>query len=235
MVRRDRLRVASWALRLALVAILVALGWAGYRAWQAVAEFPAPIGLLGLSARARAENADVRIGIMAGHWQNDSGAVCADGLREVDVTLEIATRLVELLGHLGYNAELLPEFAPELMGYQADALISIHADSCIQGFSGFKAAHAARSAIPAEEGRLVDCLYRAYEEATGLARDDTRITPDMTRYHAFGKIAPQTPAAILEIGYLSGDRRLLTKSPGRVARGIAAGIICFLNDQEVSE
>ena len=35
----------------------------------------------------------IRIGIVAGHWQYDSGAVCPDGLKEETVNLQIATLL----------------------------------------------------------------------------------------------------------------------------------------------
>ena len=38
------------------------------------------------------------IGIVAGHWKNDSGAVCPDGLKEVDVNLNIASLTQKILG-----------------------------------------------------------------------------------------------------------------------------------------
>jgi N-acetylmuramoyl-L-alanine amidase len=99
--------------------------------------------------------ADVlRIGIVAGHWERDSGAVCPDGLTEQEVNFDIAKRVVSLLQALGYQVDLLEEFDDRLDGYQADALISIHADSC-EAFpnanppaSGFKVASVEDSAVP---------------------------------------------------------------------------------------
>jgi N-acetylmuramoyl-L-alanine amidase len=50
----------------------------------------------------------------------------------------------------------------------------------------------------------------------------------MTEYHAFYEIEPQTPAAIIETGFMDADRRLLTKHPDRIAQGIVDGLLCFL-------
>ena len=50
----------------------------------------------------------------------------------------------------------------------------------------------------------------------------------MTEYHAFYEIEPQTPGAIIEIGFMAADRRLLTRRQDRVAQGIVDGLICFL-------
>jgi len=168
------------------------------------------------------------IGILAGHWQSDAGAVCEDGVREVDVNLEIAKRVVKILEKRGYRVEMLAEFDPALSGYLAEVLVALHADSCIPGLTGFKIARAANSALPEEEDRLVECLYAEYERATGLPRHEGSITPDMRFYHAFGEIAPPTPGAIIETGFLWEDRDILIKNPERAAQGIANGILCFL-------
>jgi len=53
-----------------------------------------------------------KIGVVAGHWQNDSGAICEDGLQEVEINLDVARRVVALLRRAGYDAEVLAEFAP---------------------------------------------------------------------------------------------------------------------------
>lgn len=179
----------------------------------------------------------LRVGLIAGHWKSDSGAICEeDGLQEVEVTLSIAREAAKQLRERGIIVDVLPEYAPELYAYEADALISIHADSCLdlEGATGFKVARASASAIPDVEDRLVNCLYVEYENATGLPHHDTSVTHDMRRYHAFYKIDPQTPAAIIEVGFLFNDRDILTEEPERVAAGIVAGARCFLT-QEQSE
>jgi N-acetylmuramoyl-L-alanine amidase len=127
---------------------------------------------------------------------------------------------------------LLPEFAEELPGYKADAFVSIHADSCnVPEASGFKVARVAASAIPEEEDRLVQCLIENYAAATGLAVHQNSITYDMTIYHAFNEIDPETPGAIIELGFMAADRELLTDGSYRLAQGIAQGIFCFLEGQ----
>ena len=171
-----------------------------------------------------------KIGIVAGHWKHDSGAVCPDGLQEVDINLDIAQRVVALLALAGYEAEILAEFSPKLEGYEATALVSIHTDSCnVPEASGFKAARVNASAVPELEDRLVACLIDRYHEATGLQFHRNSITYDMTEYHAFYEVAPETPAAIIEIGFMDADRRILTRRQDSVAQGIVNGIKCFID------
>lgn len=170
-----------------------------------------------------------KVGIVAGHWKSDSGAICPDGLQEVTINLDVASRVVAILQYEGYQAELLPEFSEKLYGYQADAFVSIHADSCnIPEASGFKVARVAASAIPEKEDRLVACLIREYAAKTGLALHEDSITYDMTGYHAFHEIDPDTPGAIIELGFMGADRDLLIDRAYEVAQGVARGIACFL-------
>jgi len=173
-----------------------------------------------------------KVGVVAGHWRSDAGAVCDDGLQEATINLDVAARVVAILQHEGFDVDLLPEFADELSGYQADAFVSIHADSCnVPEASGFKVARVAASAIPEEEDRLVNCLIENYAAASGLAIHQNSITYDMTLYHAFNEIDPETPGAIIELGFMAADREMLTDGSFRLAQGIAKGISCFLEGE----
>jgi N-acetylmuramoyl-L-alanine amidase len=178
-----------------------------------------------------------RIGIVAGHWGSDEGASCPDGLTEVEVNLSVAELVVQSLRGLGYDVDLLQEFDARLDGYRADALVSIHADSC-QRFenaspppTGFKVASVVDSFVPDEERRLVDCLTEAYKERTGLSFHENSITGHMTGYHTFYAIDGRTPGAIIETGFLWLDRELLTQHPDVVAQGIVDGVICFVEGE----
>jgi N-acetylmuramoyl-L-alanine amidase len=158
--------------------------------------------------------------------------MCDDGLQEVSINLDVASRVVAILQYMGYDAELLPEFSDQLMGYRADAFISIHTDACnVPEASGFKVARVSASAIPEVEDRLVACLIQEYGEATGLSLHRNSITYDMTVYHAFNEIHPQTPGAIIELGFMGADRELLTDNAYRVAQGVVRGITCFLEGE----
>jgi N-acetylmuramoyl-L-alanine amidase len=173
------------------------------------------------------------VGIIAGHAGSDSGALCPDGLQEVDINMQIARRTVEILQLRGWRVDLLEEFDERLRGYEADALVSIHADSCTYpGKSGFKVARAESSYIPGAEDELVRCLSRYYQARTGLPFDANTITYDMTRYHAYYEIHEDTPAAIIEVGFMLDDRDLLTERPDVVAQGIVDGLICFVEGEE---
>jgi len=175
-------------------------------------------------------NPSQRVGIVSGHAGYDSGAVCPNGLTEAEVNMAVAKIVVEMLRQQGYQVDLLEEFDTRLSGYRADALVSIHADSCeVPGASGFKVARVTHSAIPEAEDRLVECLYREYEAATGLPRHPNSITDNMTNYHAFYEIDPYTPGAIIETGFLLEDYAYIVRRPRMVARGIVNGILCFLN------
>jgi N-acetylmuramoyl-L-alanine amidase len=169
------------------------------------------------------------VGIVAGHKGYDPGAVCDDGLTEAEVNYAIAVEVVDLLQRRGIEVDLLDEYDDRLTDYQARALVSIHADSCnIPGATGFKVARVTNSAIPEAEDALVACINQEYATQTGLPLHPASITDNMTNYHAFNEIDPSTPGAIIETGFLLDDRFMLESRPKVVARGIAAGILCFL-------
>ncbi len=171
-----------------------------------------------------------QVAIISGHRGFDSGAVCDDGAMEALVNEEIANRVADLLKKEGVSVEVLDEYDPRLEGLKVQALVSIHADSCIDQ-SGFKVASAEQTVISQQDALLVSCLKERYAQATGLSFRASAITKDMTQYHAFQRVADDTPGAIIETGYLGGDRALLVEDPDRAAQGIAAGILCFLDAQ----
>lgn len=173
-----------------------------------------------------------QVALISGHAGFDSGAVCMDEagnvtLTEAEVNAAVAQAAANILRRSGTDVLVLEEYDPQLEDLQADLLISIHADSCIDA-SGFKAATFAYSAIPETETELLSCIDAEYGAITGLPHHPDTVTHDMTEYHAFRRIAPETPAAILELGFLGGDRELLTEDVSRVARGVAESALCFL-------
>lgn len=172
------------------------------------------------------------IALISGHAGNDSGAVCVDDtgnvtLTEASVNARVAEGAADRLRRAGATVTILNEFDPRLDNLKADLLLSIHADSCIDA-SGFKAAVYTYSEIPNTDAELLACLDREYPAATGLPHHPNTVTHNMTEYHAFRAIAPTTPAAILELGFLGGDRALLEAQPERAAAGVANSILCFL-------
>lgn len=181
-----------------------------------------------------------RIGIVAGHSGNDSGAVCSDalgGYKEVDINLSVASLVREDLVAEGYDVDLMAEFDPRLEGYHALAIVSIHADSCDyinDQASGFKVSAAISTKHPEQAARLTTCLRTRYSEITGLLFHSGSVTADMTNYHAFSEINSDTPAAIIETGFMNLDREILTQHPDVIAQGIASGILCFVRNEDIT-
>ena len=188
-----------------------------------------------------------RIGIQVGHWMTDqvpaelgmritfqTGTRWA-GIDEVDVNMDIAQRIKAQLTARGYIVDILPATIPP--GYLADVFLALHADGDgIGEKSGFKIAHGSRRG-PYED-RLVTLLRDEYGKFTGLEWDALGIGRNMQAYYAFNwgryqhAAAAHTPAAILEMGFLSNDhdRELMVDKADAVAIAIVNGIQRFLDD-----
>ncbi len=179
---------------------------------------------------------DPLVVLVAGHSGNDSGAVCPDGLTERSINETVAAFARQSLNEKGLDVEVLQEFDPKLDGYQATVLVSIHADSCDyinDQATGFKVSSALANPHPERAARLTACLRNRYGKVTGLPLHNS-ITNDMTSYHAFSEINPDTTAAIIEVGFMNLDRQLLTQNTGQVASGIVDGILCYINNEDLS-
>jgi N-acetylmuramoyl-L-alanine amidase len=175
------------------------------------------------------------VAIIVGHRNNDSGAICEggpyDGTQEVQITTKVTEELVPRLEDNGYTVITLDEFDQRQYGLQASALVSIHVDSCVQyeGTTGYKVARSLNSAIPDIEDRFVQCMEQEYSRVTGLTIHAGSITHNMTNYHAFNKVDLNTPAVIIEVGFLYYDHDLLVNEPDRIAVALESGISCFLD------
>jgi hypothetical protein len=188
-----------------------------------------------------------RIGIQVGHWMTENvpaelgtritfqtGTSWA-GVSEVDVNMDIAQRIKAQLSARGYVVDIIPTTVP--IGYLADVFVALHADGDGTGEkSGFKIAHGSRRG-PYED-KLVGLLRDEYRKATGLEWDALGISRNMTAYYSFNwgryqhAAAAHTPAAILEMGFLSNDidREILIDHADGVATAIVTGIQRFLDE-----
>ncbi|MFN8466864.1 MAG: N-acetylmuramoyl-L-alanine amidase [Caldilineaceae bacterium] len=174
-----------------------------------------------------------QVAIISGHAGNDSGAICEDAngqptIQEADVNAGVARLVAERVRQAGADVEILEEYDPRLKDLSADVFLSIHSDSCIDA-SGYKSSRYVYSTIPDTADRLVACINLNYEAATGLTENVDTITENMTEYHAFHQIDANTPAAIIELGFLGGDNDLLANHQDTLAKGVADGLLCFLN------
>lgn len=188
-----------------------------------------------------------RVGLQVGHWRahelpdelarlrTSTGAV-AGNVREVDVNLRITNLAAAYLRAAGVSVDVLPATVPP--AYRADAFLSIHADGSPNPQArGWKAATHWREWEASLA--LVEALKAEYGALTGLPWDGARITSNMRGYYALSSrrfdhsVAMDTPAAILELGYLTNaaDRQLMLQQPERLARGIANALLRFLRSQ----
>jgi N-acetylmuramoyl-L-alanine amidase len=175
------------------------------------------------------------MGVVAGHKGNDSGSICADGLTEQSVNEKVAYLVQKNLVDKGFSVNVLNEFDERLSSYQADVLVSVHADSCDyinDQATGFKVSSALANPHPERAARLTACLKNRYALVTGLPLHNS-ITIDMTSYHAFAEINEDTTAVIIEIGFLNLDRELLTQKSDLVAKGITDGVLCYINNEDL--
>src|SRR5438477_2701103 len=158
-----------------------------------------------------------RVGIQAGHWLTEQAPPEAwrlvaqtgtswQGVKEVDINLDIAKRVKALLETKGVVVDILPTVVPA--GYLADAFVSLHGDGDGTGAkSGFKMAYSTRR-TPYEQDLLLQ-IKDEYKKATGLDYDAAGVTRNMLGYWNFNwqryknSTAPHTPSVILEMGYVS--------------------------------
>jgi N-acetylmuramoyl-L-alanine amidase len=189
-----------------------------------------------------------RVGLQAGHWltydipselRGLGPGASAGGKDEWEVNLDIANRTADLLRAAGVEVDVLPTTIP--VEYQAHAFLAIHADGEDSGTrQGFKLGRAAWSATPEADDRLINTIAQPYAELTHLQPEAALASRRMTAYYAFNSrrychaIAPGTPSAIIETGYLTSenDRRVIVSDPDAAARGIAMGILRFLDVPE---
>lgn len=192
----------------------------------------------------------IRIGLQAGHWKtgempeelerikNNGGGTTGQGVPEWQIVLSIAEETKKILEDKGYIVDILPATIPEK--YWADAFISIHADGNTNPMvKGYKVAAYQRDRT-GNASKLAQAIETKYGQATGFNMDPN-VTKNMTRYYAFNyrryqhSITPVTPGVIVETGFATNyaEVSVLLKNPEIPARGIAEGIIEFIESQHI--
>ncbi|MFC2083097.1 VWA domain-containing protein [Candidatus Bipolaricaulota bacterium] len=201
-----------------------------------------------LVAASAVNGATYRIGIEAGHTESTVGAVSCDGrIIEADITLAVSLKTAQILRAAGYLVDVFRDgtqgtrLKSEMNGYKADAFVALHTDYCAGNNTGFKVSryggHAGSGLNQSGDAddRLVESFVEAYRSSTGLAVDTSpgHYTRQMTYYWGLGAVADDTPGAIIEMGWLSGDASFMASAAGqqKMAFGIALGIERFVLGQ----
>ncbi len=171
--------------------------------------------------------------IDAGHGGSDPGAISPGGLHEKDINLQVAQRVVTLLGQKGVGILMtrqddrfleLEERADLANRRNADLFVSIHSDSNPdrgrQGFTIFVARSASREANQAA-GQISEAMVATGSDSHGIREADYKVL-----------INTICPAVLVEIGHLSNSQdasRLRNPAwQNRLAQAIASGILDYL-------
>lgn len=194
-------------------------------------------------------NVPPRVGLQVGHWKNselpdelgrlrgNTGAT-GGGKSEWEVNLAIAEETKKILTQQNIEVDILPSTVPSK--YWADVFVAIHADgSTDRNASGFKVA-APRRDFSGNADTLVKFITASYGAESGLVFDNN-ISRNMTGYYAFAwwryehAVHPRAASVILETGFLTNanDRKIIVSKPEVSARGLANGILSYLDSVEL--
>jgi N-acetylmuramoyl-L-alanine amidase len=188
----------------------------------------------------------ITIALQVGHWKTDqapdelaelrkSPGTKSGLLKEWQVNYNIAEKTAALLRQTGFTVFILPTVIPP--GFTADIFIAIHADqNANKAVGGFKAAAAAND-MTGKAAILAHMLDSVFTETTGI-NQDKHVTRNMTDYYAFNRkffrhsISEKTIGVIVENGFLTNafDQHILVNYPEIPARGLANGLIRFVNN-----
>ncbi len=179
------------------------------------------------------------IGILPGHYGFDSGFKCGaeyNFVKESDVNLRIAVMVRDYLETNGYTVDFLHEFDPALSDYTGLALVSIHANSCDTSdnrLSGFNVTTGGENKYPSESKRLNDCLTYHYSQNSGLYYLGENYSTGEEMLYSFDTVNDYTTISVIHTGYLGNDYRTISEKTASLAKGIADGIICYVENDSV--
>lgn len=179
------------------------------------------------------------VGILPGHYGFDTGYQCGaeyNFVKENDVNLRLAVLVRDYLEGRGYTVDFLHEFDPALSDYTGLALVSIHSSRCdytANNQSGFYITTEGANKYPSESKRLNDCLTYHYLQNSGLDFLGENYSTDQENLHSFDSVNDYTTISVIHAGYLGNDYRTISERTENLAKGIADGIICYVENDTV--
>lgn len=179
------------------------------------------------------------VGILPGHYGFDTGYQCGadfNFVKENDVNLRLAVMVRDYLENLGYTVDFLHEFDPALTNYTGLALVSIHTNTCDTtntAQSGFTITTGGKNVYPSESKRLNDCLTYHYAQNSQMDYLGENYTPEESLLYSFDAVNDYTTISVIHAGYLSNDYRTISERTENLAKGIADGIVCYVENDTV--
>ena len=99
--------------------------------------------------------------------------------------------------------------------------------------SGFNVTTGGQNSYPSESKRLNDCLTYHYMQNSGLEFLGENYTPGEEMLYSFDNVNNYTTISIIHTGFLGNDYRTISEKTNNLAKGIADGIICYVEDETI--
>ncbi len=196
-----------------------------------------------------------RVGIQVGHWyqqelpseqariRGDSGTY-REGVSEWELNYAVAERIKPILEAQGVQVDLLPATIPP--GYRADAFLSLHCDGVDPPIAELRRGWKITTPYLASPNSLLleQSFHEVYPTITGLPYDDKHGSLSTMRanytfawYRFQHAIAPETPAALIELAFStnSQDWTLLSEQPELIAEGVAQSLLRYLEQYDPAD
>ncbi len=201
------------------------------------------------------------IGIEAGHTKSVSGAsTCDKQGNEYTITRDVALKAAQLLKDRGYSVTVFQgdpgtgtEPKSKMVGFKGAAFLALHTDYCptdketgapviISGYKvGRKGGARGTGLMGSNDAsdQLAQSIWDNYGRVTGLPQDHEpgHFTNNMLYYYAFNQVDAGTPAALIEMGWMSGDGAYMFSEAGQnaMAQGVADGLAAFVGPSGAPE
>ena len=175
-----------------------------------------------------------KLALQIGHYRQEQGA-----RYEVETLLQVFPHIVASLERENvkfdqFDGKLVN--VPGNYSLKYDLFLAVHCDSGSDKSSGYSIGWSTYPAHPGSED-WAKTIAKRYQSVTGLRKFGENHTVGLKHYYGYRRMRQGCKCALIELGFVSNplEREWLIKNAALVGDAVAAGVLDYLEDKELSK